>query len=94
MWRMMMEKMSTEGVMRRNLKVKLFGGGEVLGVYGNSPTVGALNIDTMLKLIIHDGIPLAGLDVGGTEGRNLYVVSDTAKSYLSKVKAMHAMGNK
>jgi chemotaxis protein CheD len=61
------------GCRQRDLRAKIFGGADVLGIPGRAPrdTLGAQNVGVATESLAELGIPVVGEAVGGTRGRKL-----------------------
>jgi chemotaxis protein CheD len=75
---------------RDTLEVKLFGGAEILAgksEFNQSSSVGKKNMDTALRVIDKEGLIISASDLGGKQGRKLFIVSDSGEVYLSRLKS-------
>lgn len=72
------------GADRKNLRAKLFGGGNVLGLAKCNADLGGLNISFARKFLELEGIPVLGEDVGGESGRKVLFFSDSARVLLKR----------
>jgi chemotaxis protein CheD len=79
------------GVLRIELQVKVFGGGDVLPVSitpTRKPTVGHQNWQTALQVLHDEGLSIAVSDIGGTTGRAIHFHTGTGEvllRYLSRL---------
>jgi chemotaxis protein CheD len=74
------------GVSRREVQVKLFGGGDVL-VVGESlrPTIGKLNCEVALKTLREEGFEVAASSLGGTSGLKIRFNTGTGDVLLQRL---------
>lgn len=73
------------GGVRKNLEVKLFGGGRVLSGM-NKMDVGKKNIDFILHYLDQENIAVAVKDLGGEYPRKVLYFSDTGSVKVRKLK--------
>ncbi len=73
------------GGIRKNLEVKLFGGGKVLAGM-NKMDVGQKNIDFILHYLDQENIKIAVQDLGGEFPRKVLYFSDTGSVKVRKLK--------
>lgn len=73
------------GGVRKNLEVKLFGGGRVLAGM-NKMDVGQKNIDFILHYLDQENIKIAVQDLGGEFPRKVLYFSDTGSVKVRKLK--------
>lgn len=71
---------------RRNLEVKLFGGGKVIG---NMSDVGKRNIEFVLDYIQTESLQVASQDLGDVYPRKLIYFPKTGRVKMKKLKTMH-----
>ncbi len=76
----------TQGGSRRNLEVKVFGGGQVLA---NMTDVGKKNIDFVTGYLAQEGLKIVAQDVGGIYPRKVLYFPDTGAVKMRKLKTMH-----
>ena len=74
------------GGMRKNLEVKLFGGGKVLS---HMTDVGQRNIDFALEYIRTEGLKLLSEDLGDRFPRKIQYYPATGKARMKKLRKMH-----
>ncbi len=79
------------GVKAADIRVKIFGGGDVIQYtrQNTSPphkTVGTQNIEQVLRLVLEKGLKIAAIDVGGNSGRKLFIYTHTGEVFLKKIK--------
>jgi chemotaxis protein CheD len=84
-----MEKLINEmikcGVAKKQLKAKVFGGGEVLPVRSGERTVGEQNIEFIMKFLEIEKIPIAACSVGGDYARKILFFTESHEVLLSKL---------
>jgi len=76
------------GVKRHELRLKLFGGGDVLLVSEgvSRPTVGRLNIEMALRVAKEEGLDVTASSLGGTAGLHIQFYSETGEVLLRRLK--------
>jgi chemotaxis protein CheD len=74
------------GGMRKNLEIKIFGGGRVLQ---QATDIGQKNIDFVLEFIRTEGIELLAKDVGDIYPRKVNYFPATGKVKMKKLRTMH-----
>ncbi len=72
---------------KRNLEVKIFGGGRVLESM-QQIDVGQKNIDFVHRFIVNEGLYLAAEDVGGIYPRKVLFFPDTGSVKVRKLKSV------
>lgn len=80
------ERFDVLGARRKEVEVKLFGGGDVLltGQDSARPTVGRLNIDVALKVLEEEGFNVVASSLGGRRGVNIYFNTQTGEVKLQR----------
>ena len=75
------------GVRRNEVRVKLFGGGDVLLVVNPAarPTVGALNCEAALRVLEELGFVVAASSLGGTTGVHIKFNTETGEVLLKRL---------
>jgi len=75
------------GVRRYEVRVKLFGGGDVLLVTNEAsrPTVGALNCEAALRVLEEVGFEVAASSLGGTTGVHIKFNTETGEVLLKRL---------
>ena len=75
------------GVLRNEVHVKLFGGGDVLLVTNEAtrPTVGQLNIEAALRVLKEEGFEVVASSLGGTSGVNIQFNTGTGEVLLKRL---------
>lgn len=76
----------THGGKRKNLEVKLFGGGKILPILGD---VGLRNIDFVLEYIDTEALELVSQDLGDIYPRKVIYFPKTGKVKMKKIKDLH-----
>ncbi len=74
------------GGKRKNLEVKLFGGGKVIPTMGS---VGEQNVEFALEYVDAEGLSLLSQDLGDIYPRNVQYFPKTGKVRMKKVKNLH-----
>lgn len=76
----------SNGGKRKNLEVKVFGGGKIIPTLGD---VGAQNIDFVLEYIDTEALNLISKDLGDIYPRKLIYFPKTGKVRMKKIKHLH-----
>ncbi|HEB95358.1 MAG TPA: chemoreceptor glutamine deamidase CheD [Sedimenticola thiotaurini] len=71
---------------RRNLEVKLFGGGRIIN---NTSDVGARNIDFVRSYLETEGLPVVGEDLGGIHPRRIQYFPRSGRARVKKLRHLH-----
>lgn len=74
------------GGKRKNLEVKLFGGGKIIPTMGD---VGARNIEFVLEYIDTEALKLLSKDLGDIYPRKVIYFPNTGKVMMKKIKDLH-----
>ncbi|HIF53679.1 MAG TPA: chemoreceptor glutamine deamidase CheD [Methylococcaceae bacterium] len=74
------------GGKRKNLEIKLFGGGKIIPTMGD---VGLKNIHFVLEYIDTEALKLISRDLGGTYPRKIIFFPGTGKVMMKKIKEIH-----
>jgi len=85
---LLINDMMAKGAIRRHLKAKCFGGGDVLhlrGEAGGRRSVGGANIDFIREFLKDENIPIVGSALGGEHGRNVHFVGDDFSVYVKTI---------
>ncbi|MEZ5071384.1 MAG: chemotaxis protein CheD [Bacteroidales bacterium] len=83
----LIEKMLSFGSTKRNLKAKVFGGGEILVTKNDQFQIGDRNIEIAFKILKEERIPIVGQSVAGQLGRKIQYRTDTGvvhQKYIQK----------
>jgi chemotaxis protein CheD len=70
---------------RRRLQAKLFGGGHVLQIAGNGPSVPEQNIHFIEEFMKAERITVASRDLGGYLPRRIHFYTDSGKVYVKRL---------
>lgn len=81
----MIEKMLVLGAEKKNMRAKIFGGGEVLKVSNAALNVGERNVLLAYDLLEREKIPVVSADVRGKLGRKIVYKTDTGNVYLKRL---------
>jgi chemotaxis protein CheD len=81
----MVDKMLELGSAKRNLRAKMFGGGEVLRVTGAVMHIGERNVLLAQDMLEQANIPIVASDVGGQTGRKIIYNTQTGSVYVKKL---------
>lgn len=76
----------SHGGKRRNLDVKLFGGGRVLNI---TTDVGKDNIDFVRKYLANENINVVSEDLGGDHPRKVLYFPSTGRAFVKKLFRLH-----
>jgi len=74
------------GGKRKNLEVKLFGGGKIIPTMGD---VGARNVEFVLEYIDTEALKLLSKDLGDIYPRKVIYFPSTGKVMMKKIKDLH-----
>lgn len=76
------------GIARPSMKVKLFGGADVLQVpvEGARPTVGRLNCESAIQVLREEGFDVAASSLGGTKGLTLEFNTGTGEVLVRRMR--------
>jgi chemotaxis protein CheD len=74
------------GASRREVEVKLFGGGDVLVMEASAkrPTVGMLNSEVAMKVLAEEGFGVTASSLGGKRGVNIHFNTATGEVLLQR----------
>lgn len=73
-----------------DLEVKIFGGADMFGggsLRGRALSVGRLNIDAAVRALAARGLRIESMDVGGTQGRKIFVNTATGEVLLKRLQS-------
>jgi chemotaxis protein CheD len=76
------------GISRKETQIKLFGGGDVLVVSEKGsvkPTVGKLNCESALEVLLSEGFEVAASSLGGHSGLNIRFNTSTGEVLLRRL---------
>ena len=82
----MINDILTHGGRRKNLEVKIFGGGQIIA---SMSSVGLKNINFVREYIAAEGLTLIGEDVGDIYPRKIVYYPKSGRVKLKKLKDMH-----
>ncbi len=82
----MINNILTHGGRRKNLEVKIFGGGQIIA---SMSSVGLKNINFVREYIAAEGLTLVGEDVGDIYPRKIVYYPKNGRVKLKKLKDMH-----
>ena len=86
--REMSDKIEALGIARRDVKVKLFGGADVLAIARegiSKPTVGRMNCEMATRILEEEGIEVIAQNLGGTRGFNIQFHTGTGEVLLRRL---------
>jgi chemotaxis protein CheD len=91
----MVEKMMELGSARKNLRAKIFGGGEAFKAANALLHIGERNILLARDMLETESIPLICADVGGKNGRKIIFDTCTGDVFVKKIinQAKHTVSN-
>lgn len=75
-----------QGGSRRNLEIKIFGGGKIISKMGD---VGKRNIDFVHDYLVTEGLPIVGEDTGDIYPRKVVYFPATGRVRMKKLRDMH-----
>ncbi len=78
------------GIDKKYLTAKVFGGGKILETsikQNEYRHIGEKNVDFVNYFLSKEKIPIIASDLGGNEGRKVYLFPDTGKVLVSKIKS-------
>lgn len=85
----MIKKFQKMQIQTKDIEVKIFGGADVLKTTSNEKrisTVGRQNIEMAINTFAKFNMPIATSDVGGTNGRKIFFLTETGEIYLNRLK--------
>jgi len=74
------------GGVRRNLEVKVFGGGRIISDMGD---IGNNNIDFIREYLRLEGLPLVGEDLGGSYPRKVVYLPAIGRVWIKRIETLH-----
>jgi len=74
------------GGVRRNLEVKVFGGGRIISDMGD---IGNNNIDFIKEYLRLEGLPLVGEDLGGSYPRKVVYLPAIGRVWIRRIETLH-----
>lgn len=84
----MINEILKAGGKRRNLEVKVFGGGKVLSSMDNID-IGGKNIEFVREYLHDEGLRIKSEDLGDVYPRKVFYYSDTGKVKMKKIRVTH-----
>jgi len=75
----LIEKMITLGSLQRNLRAKVFGGGEVINTTSSQFNIGQRNINIAFEMLEEAKIQVVSSSVGGKSGRKIIYITETSE---------------
>ncbi len=84
----MLEQFHRQGVEKREIEIKVFGGSTIIGNQHNKNkfiAVGTLNAEMAFLTIKNEQLRLVASDVGGSLGRKIYFNTETGEILLKRV---------
>lgn len=79
-------RMLALGSRRHDLEAKVFGGASILShVRPNGHSLGSQNVDVARLVLVEEGIPIVGEDVGGYTGRKIVFLTDQVHVWVKKL---------
>ena len=80
------ERLRQKGIELGEMKIMLFGGGDVLvPLCYNGQTVGSKNIEKIKEIINREKLKIYGEDTGGIKGRKIIFYPDSGKIYFEYI---------
>jgi len=76
----------SHGGMRKNLEVKVFGGGRI--IQGLSD-IGACNTKFVIDYLQEEGLPIVSQDLNGNYPRKIYYFPKTGRVLMKKLASLH-----
>lgn len=84
-------EMQKKGALRKNLRAKIFGGGNVLSRLDNSESVGDKNIGFARAFLKLEQIPIETESVGDKYGRKIFFLTGENKVFVKRVEIEQAL---
>jgi len=84
-------EMQKKGAQRKNLRAKIFGGGNVLSRLDTSESVGDKNIGFARAFLKLEQIPIETESVGDKYGRKIFFLTGENKVFVKKVEIEQAL---
>ena len=83
---LMINDILKNGGSRRNLEIKVFGGGRILA---QMTDIGQKNVDFVQQYIRDEGLKLLASDVGDIYPRKVYFTPSTGKAFVKKLRSLN-----
>ncbi|MBN2618822.1 MAG: chemotaxis protein CheD [Spirochaetales bacterium] len=77
--------MQKKGAERRNLRAKIFGGGQILSNMTKKPSIGEQNIKFAKSYLNTEQITIENESVSDTYGRRIYFLTGTSSVFVKKI---------
>lgn len=84
-------EMQKNGASRRNLRAKIFGGGNVISHSRHTESVGTKNIGFARAFLKSEGIPIEKESVGDLYGRKIFFLTGENRVFMKKVAIENAL---
>lgn len=84
-------RMTSLGILKKEIEVKLFGGSDMFSAMSGGNTVGTKNVNAAVDLLKRLNYPVIAQDTGGQFTRKLYFSLDTGTVYLRKISRMQGL---
>jgi chemotaxis protein CheD len=82
----LIEKLEHFGCSTRNMKAKVFGGGDVIGITHGMLSIGERNIELARDMLGEIHIPIVAMDVGGRNGRRVVFNTGTGRALMKRLR--------
>jgi len=86
--RLMIREFGIRGIRKNEIEVKLFGGADMYPSITDrsyNKTVGRQNIESSLRILREEGLPVLNFDTGGSVSRKIIFYPHTGEVFLKKV---------
>ena len=84
---LLINEMILLGGSKKYLRARIFGGGSVLQIYsGYTKSVSVENIRFVMKYLADEFIPIVSSDIGGIEGRKIYLFTGEEAAFVKKIE--------
>lgn len=80
------DKMIDMGSNKKDIKAKIFGGGEVVETKNNMFKIGERNIEIAIRILKENNIKITGQSVGGKNGRKIRFNTETGVVLMKIIK--------
>ena len=84
-------EMQKKGAERKNLRAKIFGGGNVISRNSSTQSIGDKNIGFTRAFLKMEDIPIESENVGDSFGRKIFFLSGQNKIFMKKVSVEQAI---
>ncbi len=89
----MIKVLNKAEVEKNEITVKLFGGSEQLNEKRKNASIGKQNVLTAIDILFEEGLQIVASDVGGNEGRKIFISTQTGDVYLSRLGKLNNSKN-